>query len=235
MLNFFSLFFHVVQHFIFVKKCCFYVVQHFFFGHNIWIFKQHRRPHHRYCHFHNWCKIISIKPIYDIMNYVWKFLWNSPRNLIRILLASLIIQQIIWLLSSSRIKWPWIFCEILAEFDHNLTRNLNQNFHQKNRWPWNYCEFFKDSITIPQEIFINISIRKIDDHWIILNFSRISSEFLSRIRWPQNSCEILEGFWSEFWRPVLLPNISDDYSVLQELNDSGSLVKFFQYLMRSLQ
>ena len=198
----FFLFFFMLYNILFLFKMLFLCCTTFFFGHNIWIFKQHRRPH-RYCHFHNWCKIFSIKPIYDIMNYGWKFLLNSPRNLIRILLASLIIQQIISLLSSSRIKWPWIFCEILAEFDHNLY----QNFHQKNRWPWNYCEFFKDSITIPQEIFINISIRKIDDHWIILIFSRISSEFLSRIRWPQNSCEILEGFWSEFWRPVLLPNI----------------------------
>ena len=97
-----------------------------------------------------WCTIFSIKPIYDIMNYVWKFLWNSPSILIRILLASLIIQQFIWLLSSSRIRWPWNFCEILAGFDHNFTRNLN------------------------------ISIRKIDDNGIIVNFSRIWSQFYKK-------------------------------------------------------
>ena len=73
--------------------------------------------------------IFSIKPIYDTINYVWKFFWNSPRNLIRIPLASPNIQQFIWLLSSSRIRWPWNFCEILAGFDHNFTKNLYQNFH----------------------------------------------------------------------------------------------------------
>ena len=46
---------------------------------------------------------------------------------------------------------------------------------------------------------------------------------------------IFQGFWSEFWWPALLSNNSDDYWVLQELNDRGILVKFFQYLMRSLQ
>ena len=53
------------------------------------------------------------------------------------------------------------------------------------------------------------------------------SEFLSRIRWPQNSCEIFQGFRSEFWW-------SDDYEILQELDDHGILTKCSSNLIRIL-
>jgi hypothetical protein len=56
------------------------------------------------------------------------------------------------------------------------------------------------------------------------NFSRIWSEFW----WPRNSYEILQGFWSEFWWPAIVSYNSDDYEILQELDDRGILVKFFQ-------
>ena len=73
----------------------------------------------------------------------------------------------------------------------------------------------------------------------------------SRLRWPQNSLKILQGFWSdifliirwrrnsyqilqglgsEFWYPVLESNNSDQYQILQELGDHGILgfwSKFF--------
>ena len=53
------------------------------------------------------------------------------------------------------------------------------------------------------------------------------SEFLSRIRQPQNSCEIFQGFRSEFWWP-------DDYEILQELDDQGILTKLYINLIRIL-
>ena len=66
------------------------------------------------------------------------------------------------------------------------------------------------------------------------NSSRIWSEFSSKIRWLRNFYEILQGFWSEFWWPALVSNNSDDYWILQELDDHGILVKFFQDLIRIL-
>ena len=59
---------------------------------------------------------------------------KSARILIRILVASLIIQQFWWLWNSSRIRWPRNSCEILPWFDQNSSRV---------RWPWNYHEYFQ--------------------------------------------------------------------------------------------
>jgi hypothetical protein len=42
---------------------------------------------------------------------------------------------------------------------------------------------------------------------------------------PWNSCEILQGFRSEFWWPILVSNNSDDYQILQQLNDHMILIK----------
>ena len=64
--------------------------------------------------------------------------------------------------------------------------------------------------------------QELDDHRILMNLS----ELCSRIKWPQNSYEILQGFWSELWLPALVSNNSDDYRILQELGDRGILVKF---------
>jgi hypothetical protein len=59
--------------------------------------------------------------------------------------------------------------------------------------------------------------------------------YFERIRWPRNSCEILQEFWSEFWWPALVSRNSDDYRILQKLDDHGIFVKFFQDLIRILQ
>ena len=53
------------------------------------------------------------------------------------------------------------------------------------------------------------------------------SEFFSKIRWPRNSYEILQEFWSEFWWQALVSNNSDDYQILQEIDDHGILMKDF--------
>ena len=72
-------------------------------------------------------------------------------------------------------------------------------------------------------------MRKLGDHGIIMTLLKgFWSELLSRGRWPQIRCEILQGFWSEFWWPAIVSNNSDDYEILQELDDHGILVKFFQ-------
>ena len=101
---------------------------------------------------------------------IWsKLSWKFSMILIRILVASLIIQQFKWLVSSSRIKRPW-----------------------------NSLKFCQDLIWILQEIFINIPIRKLDDYRIIVKFIHDLIRIFSRIRWPQNSCIILQVFLSEF-------------------------------------
>ena len=122
--------------------------------------------------------------------------------MIRILVASLNIQQFRWLLNSSKIRWPQNSCKVHLGF-------------------WSeFCWFMK---------MTNLLIRKLDDHGTLMKFLKgFWSEFLSRIRWPQNSCEIFQGFRSEFWWPAFVSNSSDDYEVLQELDDHGILVKFFQ-------
>ena len=73
-----------------------------------------------------------------------------------------------------------------------------------------------------------------DDYEILKN--QMTTEFLwkflgfdqnsSRNRWPRNSHEILQGFLSEFWWPALVSNNSDDYQILQELDDHRILMKF---------
>ena len=51
----------------------------------------------------------------------------------------------------------------------------------------------------------------------------------SRNRWPRNSHEILQGFLSEFWWPTLESNNSDDYRILQVLDDHRIFVYSFIY------
>ena len=53
------------------------------------------------------------------------------------------------------------------------------------------------------------------------------SDIFLKIKWPRNSYEILQGFWSEFWLSAIVSNNSDDYEILQELDDNRILVKFF--------
>ena len=82
--------------------------------------------------------------------------------------------------------------------------------------------------------------RKLDDHGILVKFQRnfdqnsfqglndygilqgFWSLLFSRIRWPQNSFEILQGFRSEFWWPQKFQRDFDQNS-FQDLNDHGIL------------
>ena len=57
------------------------------------------------------------------------------------------------------------------------------------------------------------------------------SDIFLKIKWPRNSYEILQG-WSEFWLSAVVSNNSDDYEILQELDDNRILVKFFWDLIR---
>ena len=51
----------------------------------------------------------------------------------------------------------------------------------------------------------NLLMRKLEDQGIILKLLKgFWSELLSRLRWPQNSCEIIQRVWSEFWWPVFV-------------------------------
>ena len=54
------------------------------------------------------------------------------------------------------------------------------------------------------------------------------SELFSRIRWPRNSYEILQRFLSEFWWSAIVSINSDDYEILQELDDHRILPGFDQ-------
>ena len=58
------------------------------------------------------------------------------------------------------------------------------------------------------------------------------SDIFLKIEWPRNSYEILQGFWSEFWLSAIVSNNSDDYEILQELDDNRILAKFFWDLIR---
>ena len=44
--------------------------------------------------------------------------------------------------------------------------------------------------------------------------------------------EFFQGFCSEFWLSAIVSNNSDDYEILQELDDSRILVKCFWDLIR---
>ena len=46
--------------------------------------------------------------------------------------------------------------------------------------------------------------------------------------------EFFQGFCSEFWLSAIVSN-SDDYEILQELDDHRIVVKFFWELIRILQ
>ena len=71
----------------------------------------------------------------------------------------------------------------------------------------------------------NIAIRKLDYHRILMKFYMdFDQNSLQKFRWPRNSYEILQGFLSEFWWPALVSNKSDDYQILQELDDHGILM-----------
>ena len=73
----------------------------------------------------------------------------------------------------------------------------------------------------------------------IKNFQGLWSEFcwfifkMTTKSWY--SCEILQGFQSEFCRTALVSSNSDDYWILQKSKDYQVLVKFFQNLIRILQ
>ena len=87
--------------------------------------------------------------------------------------------------------------------------------------------------------------QKLDDHGILVKFFKVfgcqenPDQYSDRkIRWPQNSCEIPKRFWLQFWWPALLSDFSDDYQILQELDDHWIVAKFLEirwYLIRIFQ
>ena len=94
--------------------------------------------------------------------------------------------------------------------DFGCQENPDKYSDQKSRWPQNSCE-------IPKGFW---------------------SELFSRIRWPRNCYRILQGFWLQFWWPALLSDNSDDYRILQELDDHWILAKFLEtrwHLIRIFQ
>jgi hypothetical protein len=108
--------------------------------------------------------------------------------------------------------WTHNSCEIFPRFDQSSS---------SIRWPRNSYEIFKnfDQNSVGQPLYPTI---------------QMTIKFF-KSRWPQNSYEILEGFWSEFWLLAIVSNNSDDYEILQELDDHGILVKFFQDLRNSCE
>ena len=82
-------------------------------------------------------------------------------------------------------------------------------------------------------------IDKTDSFW---NWQEKPNQYSDQIvRWPQNSKKIfdqnsfetLQEFRSEFWGLVLVSNHSNDFWVLEELDDHRILVKFFKDLITS--
>ena len=112
-------------------------------------------------------------------------------------------------MNSSRIRWPRNSCEILLGFLSEFWLSvLVSNNSSGVRWPRNSYEIE-------------------NGFW---------SEFSSKNRQPWNSYQILQGFQSEFWWLALVSNNSDDYWILQGLDDHGFLVKFFKdFNQNSLQ
>ena len=48
------------------------------------------------------------------------------------------------------------------------------------------------------------------------------------VRWPQNSFETLQEFWSEFWWPALVSNHSNDFWVLGRIRWTQNSHKILQ-------
>ena len=104
----------------------------------------------------------------------------------------------------SRIRWPRNPYDILQGFGSEF-------------WWLDSVSNNSDDYWIYQEL---------DDHGILMKFSRDFDQ--NSGIWPQNSYEIHQNFLSEFWWPALLSNNSDDYQILQKLDDRGIFVKFFK-------
>ena len=118
-----------------------------------------------------------------------EFIWNSSRILIRILVASLCIQQFRWLSNSSRIKWLRNSCEILPGFDRNSSRTT---------WPWNSYEIlqgFWSEFWWPQKFqkdFDQNSFQDLNDHGILQGI-QMATEFFKDF--DKNYFQELDDHW----------------------------------------
>ena len=133
----------------------------------------------------------------------------NSRILIRILVASLSIQQFRWLSNFSKVRWPQNSYKILLGF---------------------WSELFWCILKMT-----NLRRRKLDDSSPYEIIEAFWSDLSLKIRWPQKYCEILQGFQSEFWLPALVSKNSDDYEILQESVDHRILMKFSRNLIRILE
>ena len=117
------------------------------------------------------------------------------------------ILEFVWPIfqSENQLADHWILPRILVDWLSIQKFRWLSNSSQL-RWPQNYFEILQG-------------------FW---------SDIFLKIKWPRNSYEILQGFWSEFWLSAIVSNNSDDYEILQELDDHGIFVKFFQDLIRIL-
>ena len=133
-----------------------------------------------------------------------------------------------------------------------LIRIQMRNFSGKYiRWTGFWSEFWNSTTELLWNVSRIWTIQELDDHGILVKFFKDLIKFFSIIRWPQNSCEILPGFdenSSSITRPwnssrilirILLSDIvsnnSNDYEILQKLDDHRILFKFFQDLIRIFQ
>ena len=136
---------------------------------------------------------------------------------IRILAASLIIQQFRWLWNSTRIRWPQNCHENFQWFQSEFwwpASLIIQQFRwlwnsTRIRWPQNWPEnfqWFKSEFWLPASL-INQQFR-----WLWNS---------RRIRWPKN--------WSEFWWPasLIIQQFRWLWKSFQELDDHGNNITIF--------
>ena len=96
--------------------------------------------------------------------------------------------------------------------DHGILLKLFKNFNQNSGG--------QPVSNHPNDFWV---LEELDDHGILVKFFK--DLITSRIRWLRNSYEILQGFRAEFWLPALVSNNSDDYRILQKLDDLRILIK----------
>ena len=150
--------------------------------------------------------------------------WNQfPGIVIRILLFHFKNdQKIIINILSRKLDDHNILVKFQGDFDQNIFKEWDNH-----RSLVKFLQFF-DQNSGGQQFRWLLNPSKI--RWLWNSFEILQgfwSDIFLKIKWPRNCYEILQGFWSEFWLSAIVSNNSDDYEILQELDDNRILVKFF--------
>ena len=102
-------------------------------------------------------------------------------------------------------------------------------------WPitWSEKEMTAELLWNSKRL-INILIRNLDDHRILMKFYKIFNQNSDqKIRWPRNSYEILKGwtiFWSEYYitTEFLWSSKSSTDILIRKIDDHRVLMKLYK-------